>query len=125
MLVAKPFNNVAEYLNVLRGEESARGVILTNTAGSPNVTTTGNGFADVEEGDEFHISGETTVFTVDTKTNANALILSDNVVAAHTADGVWRSYRGGIGFANMLDRLDSPTQFGAGYIIYDDITFTS
>lgn len=116
MIAIRRVNSTHELTQFFRGTPVASGSAGTNSAGSPNLQDlTADAFADVEVGDRIYISGElaATVFLVDTKTDANNLILDTAIVAVHAAgptEAVWRTTRGGIDpddmvFAPMPDSL--------------------
>lgn len=125
MLIARNFNSREELLNILRGTPIASGAAGTNTGASANFQdlTTG-AFADVLVGDTIHISGESSPFTVDTKTDDNNLILDTTITNAHTADGMWRVFRGGIAIADIqVGPVPDPLKPNSGLIIYDEPDF--
>ena len=128
MLVPFLFSSSRELINFLRGTFVASGNAGTNSGGSPNFQdlTTG-AFADVEVGHRIYISGESasTVFTVITKTDANNIVLDNNIVAAHSTNGIWRAYTGnGIALADIAvgPFVDGE---GKGYLIYEVETFAN
>jgi len=113
MLAVKSADSNAKLLEIIQGVQQASGTAGTNTGASPNFQDlTADAFADVLVGDQIAISGEVVLFTVDTKTDDNNLILDQNIVAAHTTDGLWRAFRGGVGEANL--KFGSPFPSAAG-----------
>lgn len=124
MLAYRTFNSHKELLDVLRGAPVASGELGTNAAGNPNLSTTGDGFAAVAIGDRFHISGDTQEFIVQAKADANNITLDSNITAGHTADAVWRAFRGGIDVSTIvIGPVFSPVQSGSGIVVYEEVDF--
>ena len=130
MLAVKTFQNNRDLIEFIQGSQVAAGSAGTNTAGSPNFQDlTAGAFTDVQVGDQILISGESAIFTVDTKTDDNNLILDQNITGAHTLTdpppAVWRALRGGVGEAAL--KFGSPYQdtYGQSHwvVIYDALTF--
>jgi len=125
MLIARNFNSREELLNLLRGAPVTSGTAGTNTGGSANFQDlTAGAFADVLVGDTIHIAGEAAGLTVDTKTDDNNLVLSDPIVAAHSADAQYRVFRGGIAVADIeIGPVPDPLKPNSGLIIYNEVNF--
>jgi hypothetical protein len=129
MLAVKNFQNNRDMLDFIQGSSVARGSAGTNTAASPNLQDlTAGAFTSVLVGDQLVISGETAIFTVDTKTDDNNLILSANIVGAHAVGvtaATWQALRGGVGEAAL--KFGSPLQDTLGQshwiVVYDALTF--
>ena len=126
MLATKTANTSQELIEIIEGVIVAQGSVGTNTAGSPNFSDlTAGAFADVLAGDSVYISGIATPFVVQSKTNDNNIVLTTNIVPAHTANAVWRIKRGGIGVSALqwAPYRDTPVA-GKWYVFYNTSTFS-
>ena len=125
MLATKTANTSQELIEIIEGVVVAQGSAGTNTAGSPNFADlTAGAFADVLAGDSVYISGIATPFVVSSKTDDNNIVMTTNIATAHTADGVWRVKRGGIGLSALQwpPYRDTPVA-GKWYVFYNTTTF--
>lgn len=110
------FSSPSALMAALNGILSAKGSPLaatptgcTTSVAGTTVTCANSGFAEVQAGDRFYLSGTSTEFTVDSKTSDSEIELNVAAGVDTPADaGVWRTYRG--------DRIDAST------IVYIDLT---
>lgn len=128
MIFAASITSHAKLAEFFNGTELARGSAGTNSAGSPNLQDlTTDAFAGLSAGDRIYISGEAsaTVFLIQTKTDANNIVLDNNIVAAHTADAVWRAVTAPtVTIADVKEFIPDPA--GNKYVVlYERDTFAN